>query len=166
MFWHIFSTYWIFFLNQLPNQFESICDFSLGLKSDIVGSFGTFPAHIGGFFLNELANQFRSILIFSLLFLRSSWPTEDLILKSLSFSLTPFFVQKSDISASFGTFLSGIGGNLVNELTKHFTSGLLFPFVFLQSIWPTREDFLYSLSFWFTFFSVQKGTHLAVLAHF
>ena len=65
------------------------CDFSLGSKSDILGSFGTFPAHIGGVFLNESANHYRSNLIFTLLFLRSIWPTG-----SLSCTLTFFLVQK------------------------------------------------------------------------
>ena len=78
-----------------------------------------------------------------------------------------FFVgSKSDISGSFGTFLADIGGIFVNELTKHFQSNLLFSFVILQSTWLTREEFLYSLSFSFTFFSVPKLTLLAVLAHF
>ena len=79
------ATIGVFFLNQLRNQCESnlsiFCtflwsilptggqilrspflfrDFSLGSKSDILGRFGTFPAHIGGFFLNELANHCRS----------------------------------------------------------------------------------------------------------
>ena len=38
--------------------------------------------------------------------------------------------------------------------------------MFLRSIWPTREEFLYSLPFCFTFCLVQKLTLLAVLAHF
>ena len=45
-----------------------------------------------------------------------------------------FLASKSDISGSFGTFLADIGGFLLNELTKHFMSNLLFSFVFLQSI--------------------------------
>ena len=134
-------------------------DFSLGLKPDILGSFGTFPARIGGFFLNVLSNHFGSNLIFFFLFLRSIWPTGELILRSISFSLTFFLVQKVTLKAD-------IGGIFVNELTKHFKSNLLFFFVFLRSTWLTREEFLYLLSFSFTFFSVPKLTLLAVLAHF
>ena len=80
------------------------CDFSLGSKSDILGSSGTFPPHIGGFFLNELANHFRSNLIFFFLFLRSIWPTGKLILRSLSFSLTFFLVQKVTFEAILAHF--------------------------------------------------------------
>ena len=119
----------VFFLNQLPNQFESILfpilnvfvvnltywrenfevallftDFSLGSKSDTLGSFGTFPAHIGGFFLNELAHHFRSNLIFFFLFLRSIWTTGGLILISLFFSLTFFLVQKVTLQAVMAHF--------------------------------------------------------------
>ena len=75
------------------------CDFSLGSKCNNLGSFGTFSAHTGGFFLNELANHFRSNLIFFFLFLRSIWPTGELILRSLSFSLTFFLVQKVTFQA-------------------------------------------------------------------
>ena len=53
---------------KVPTLF---CDFSLGSKSDILGSPGAFSAHIGGFFLNELANHLRSNLIFFFLFLWS-----------------------------------------------------------------------------------------------
>ena len=79
-------------------------DFSLGSKSDILGSFGTFPAHIGGFFLNELANHFRRNLIFFFLYLRSMWPTGELILRSLSFSLTFFLFQKVTSQAVLAHF--------------------------------------------------------------
>ena len=54
----------------------------------------------------------------------------------------------------------------LNAFTKHFTSNLLFSFVFLRSTWLTREEFLYSISFSFTFFSIPELTLLAVLAHF
>ena len=70
------------------------------------------------------------------------------------------------MSGSFGTFLADIGGIFVNELIKHFTNNLLFSFVFLRSIWLTPEEFLYSLSFCFTFLLVQKAFFLSVLAHF
>ena len=114
----------VLFLNQLPTQFRSnlsiffpffwshwptegqtfevailFCDFSLGSKRDMLGSFFTFPAHIGGFFLNELANHFRSNLLFFFLCLRSIWPTGELVLRSLSFSLTFFLVQKVTFQA-------------------------------------------------------------------
>ena len=45
-----------------------------------------------------------------------------------------FFVgSENDTLGSFGTFLADVGGFFLKELTKHFTSNLLFPFVFLQS---------------------------------
>ena len=80
------------------------CDFSLGSKSDILGSYGTFTADIAGFFLNELANHFRSKLILFFLFLRSIWPTGELILRSPSFSLTFFLVQKLTFQAVLAHF--------------------------------------------------------------
>ena len=67
-----------------------------------------------------------------------------------------FLGSKSDISGSFGTLLADIGGFFLNELTKHFTSNLLFSFLFLRSVWPTREEFWNSLSFGFTFFFFKK----------
>ena len=66
-----------------------------------------------------------------------------------------FLGSKSDIPGIFGTSLADIGGFFLNELTKHFGGNLLFSFVFLQKNSPTREEFLYSLSFLFTFFWVQ-----------
>ena len=47
------------------------CDFSLGSKSDISGSFGTLLADTGGIFVNELTKHFKSNLLFSFMFLRS-----------------------------------------------------------------------------------------------
>ena len=45
-----------------------------------------------------------------------------------------FLGSKSDNLGSFGTFLAGIEGFFLNELTQHFTSNLFFSFVFLQGI--------------------------------
>ena len=83
-------------------------DFFLGSKSDILCSFGTFLAHIGGFFLNELTNQFTTDLLFFFAMLQSIWRTREKILNSLSFCLT-FFGSKSNSFGRFGTFLAHIG---------------------------------------------------------
>ena len=77
-----------------------------------------------------------------------------------------FLGSTSDISGSFGSFLADIGGFFLNELAKHFTSNLIFFFLFLQSIRPTGQLVLRSPSFSLTFFLVQKVTFQAVLAHF
>ena len=69
-----------------------------------------------------------------------------------------FLGSKSGISGIFGTFLADIGGFFLNELTKRFTSNLLYSIVFLKSIWPTTKESLYSLSFCFTFFLGAKST--------
>ena len=93
-------TYW-----RANFEFDVLhCDFSLGSKSDILGSYGTFTADIAGFFLNELANHFRSNLIFFFLFLRSICPTGELVLRSVSFSLTFFLVQKVTFQAVLAHF--------------------------------------------------------------
>ena len=107
-------------------------DFFLGSKGDILGSFGTFPAHIGGFFLNELSNQFRSNLLLPIFAVNLNYWRADFEVSILFFDF--FLGSKSDISGSFGTILADIGGTFVNELTKHFTSNLLLSFVFLRSI--------------------------------
>ena len=69
-----------------------------------------------------------------------------------------FLVSESDTSGSFGTFLADIGGFFVNELANHFTGNLLLSFVFWRSIWPTREEFSYSLSFYCTVFGAKSNT--------
>ena len=81
-----------------------------------------------------------------------------------------FLGSKSGISGIFGTFLADIGGFFLNELTSHFMSNLLFSFVFLQSIWPTRDEFctrypFVSLFFYFEIFG-RFGTFLAHIGVF
>ena len=79
-------------------------DFFLGSNSDILGSFGTFLAHIGGFILNNLPNQFGSNLSTFFTFLWSVSPTGEKILRSLSFSLTWFLVQEVTFEAVLAHF--------------------------------------------------------------
>ena len=107
-------------------------DFSLGSKSDILGSFGTFIAHVGVFFLNELANHFWNNLILSILAVNLTYRRANFEIAILFFDF--FLGSKSDIAGSFGTFVADIGGFFQNELTKHFKSNVLFSFVFLRSI--------------------------------
>ena len=80
-------------LNYWRANFEVailFCDFSLGSKSDILGSVGTFPAHVGGSFLIELANH--HIFAGNLTYWRANF--------EISILFFDFFLgSKSDISA-------------------------------------------------------------------
>ena len=76
-----------------------------------------------------------------------------------------FFGSKSNSFGHFGTFLAHIGGFCLNELPNQFGSNLFSSFVFLRSIYPTRQDFLKLLSLCLTFFLVQKVTFQATLIH-
>ena len=140
--------------------------FFVGSKSDILGSFGTFLADIGGIFLNELTNYFTSNLLFPFVFLRSIWLTREEFLYQLSFSFTFFFSSKTNTFGRFGTFLAHIGFFFLNQLPNQFWSNWSRFFTFLWSIRPTWGQMLRSPSFFVTFLLVQKVTLLAVLAHF
>ena len=92
-----------------------LSNFSLGSKSDILGSFDTFAAHIGGFFLNELANHFKTNLIFFFA-VNLTYSSADFEIAILFFDF--FLGSKSYISGSFGAFLADIGGIFVNDFAK------------------------------------------------
>ena len=114
------------------------CDLSLGSKSDISGSFGTFLADIGGIFLNELTKHFTSNLFFSFVFLQSVF-----VLAILLFHFS--FGSKSIFFVCFGTFSAHIGVFFLNQLPNRVRSNLSFSFSF----------FFRSLSFLLTFSLVQ-----------
>ena len=87
-------------MNYWGDNFETailFCDFFLGSNSDVLGSFGTFLAHIGGLFLNELKNHFTSNLLLSFVFLQSIWCTREEILNFLSFCLTFFWFKEQQV---------------------------------------------------------------------
>ena len=176
----ILAHYWRFFLNDLPNQFESNLSiffmffwsiwptgwqilrqpsFSLTfllVKKWHFMQFWHISSTYWRIFSEWVSKSFQGwfnlllpIFAVNLIYWRANF---EIAILFFDFSL----VSKNGILGNFGTFLADIGGFFLNEVTKHFRSNLLFSFVFLQSTWPTREEFLYSLSFCFTFYWFKK----------
>ena len=107
--------------------------------------------------------------------MRSIWHTGELILRSPYFSLTFLLVQKVTFQAVLAHFQQILEEFLWTSWHRILQVIYCFPLCFcgqfdlLERNFCTRyplEEFLYSLSFSFNFFSVRKLTLLVVLAHF
>ena len=140
--------------NLLEGNFEIailLNDFFLGSKSASSGNLGKFLAPIWGFFLANLPGRFGSNLLICFMILRTRYPFVSL-----------FFVRKVTVLADFVMFWHIL--EVFFWMSCQMNLGVIYSSA--SCSWLIERNFWNHYPFAWLFFSVQKLTFQATLAHF